>query len=104
MARKVKITNEQYQLIKEMELAVDTSKSNGDVTQAMKDELNNAKKYGVPEKDVTFKVTGDQVQSNGMTSNESRIISVKELKENRLKMLRENSEFYSFNDFIKKIK
>lgn len=103
MARKIKITNEQYQLLKEMELAVDTSKTNGDVTQAMKQELGNAKKYGVPEKDITFKVTGDQVQSNGMVS-DSKIISVKQLKENRLKMLRENSQYFSLNDFLKKIK
>lgn len=103
MARKIKITNEQYQLLKEMELAVDTSKTNGDINQAMKQELGNAKKYGVPEKDITFKVSGDQVQSNGMVS-DSKIISVKQLKENRLKMLRENSQYFSLNDFLKKIK
>lgn len=103
MGRKIKITNEQYQLLKEMELAVDTSKTNGDINQAMKQELGNAKKYGVPEKDITFKVSGDQVQSNGMVS-DSKIISVKQLKENRLKMLRENSQYFSLNDFLKKIK
>lgn len=93
MGRKIKITEEQYKMLQE-ELTLPLHSEDGNLMGAAKEELENAKKYGVNASDITFELPGEKV-------GESRVISMKELNECRLKTLREHSEYYSLNDFLK---
>lgn len=98
MGKKVKITEEQYKMLQEeLRLPVDVESTHGDVHKAMSDAITNAKKYGVNPNEVTFEVPGEKVS-------ESKIISIKDIKENRLKVLRENSNYFPLNDFLKSLK
>lgn len=62
---------------------------------------------GIDPKNVNVTFNGSSMTSGGdSTTNvtEHRVITKKELKENRLRYLKENSEVLSFNNFIKKLK
>ena len=96
MGRKVKITEEQYKMLQE-ELTLPLHADDGNLMGAAKEELENAKKYGVNASDITFELPGEKV-------GESKVISMKQLKESRLKTLRENSNYYTLNDFFKTLK
>ena len=97
MGRKFCITEEQYNMaLKEgVMLNADVSAAGGDVKRAVDTTKSEAEKQGV--KDYTVAIDGKQLSEN-------KLITKKELQENRLKVLKENSEVYSVKDFIKKFK
>lgn len=68
--------------------------------------VKNLTQQNVKEKggDATVKIDGDEVKKSGTPTTESKIISVKDLKENRFKVLREHSECFQLNDFFKKLR
>lgn len=98
MARKIKISKKQYEqaLSEGITLTADVDACNGDVKQAVDNAKQNAKKNGVNLSDATISVPAD--------TNEGRIITKKELQENRLKVLKANSKLFSVKDFVNKIK
>lgn len=109
MARKFKITEEQYKAIKESFgdpnydqngvtiAAKNTQKGNcDDIIQAAQD----AKKAGITGKQINnITVTPDTGKG---TLNNSRIITKKDLIENRKRKLKESSTLYQFSDFLRK--
>lgn len=99
MSRKLKISEEQYRTaIKEgITLNADVDACNGDVKQAIDKTKQNAKDNGVD-------LSNANIQVPAQSRNEGRIITKRQLQENRLKVLKENSELYSLNDFLNKIK
>lgn len=99
MFRKLKISEEQYRTaIKEgITLNADVDACNGDVKQAIDKTKQNAKDNGVD-------LSNANIQVPAQSRNEGRIITKKQLQENRLKVLKENSELYSLSDFLNKIK
>ena len=78
MGRNLKISEDQYKkaLSEGITLNADVDACNGDVKQAI-----------------------DKTKQN-----EGKIITKKQLQENRLRVLKENSELYSLNDFLNKLK
>jgi mannitol-specific phosphotransferase system IIBC component len=99
MGRKFKISEEQYNkaLSEGVTLTADVDACNGDVNQAVQKTRQKAKESGVDLSQATISVPGQ-------SSNESKLITKKELKENRLKVLKANSRLFSVRDFVKKIK
>lgn len=98
MAKKFKISEEQYNgLMKEgVEIKADVAAANGDVKQAVNTAYSEAEKQGI--KDYTV-----SVPSKRSMENSSKVITKKELVENRLKALKKNSEVFSVKDFFQKI-
>lgn len=137
MARKIKITEQQYRMLMEDEndgkihLSLGGSNSSNNQNQndatnpidKAKETVDALKQKGVNKEDVKFEtsvndlkqqapkengdvkveMSGVEVEKSGATT-ESKIITIKELKEKRLKVLREHSEYYSLNDFLKTLK
>lgn len=99
MKRNLKITEEQYkQAIAEgITLNADVSASNGDVKQAIENTKREAQRNGVDLKKATIQIPADNVS-------ETRIITKKELMENRLKVLKEHSDLFTYENFITKLK
>ena len=90
--RKIKITEEQYNMLKEeITLSADVESSNGDVKQAIDKVRQDGKKAGL---------NGDNVKIE-VPFNEGKILTKKEIKENRNNFLKENANFYTINEFIK---
>lgn len=98
MGRKIKISKKQYEqaLSEGITLTADVDACNGDVKQAVDKTRQNAKQNGVDLSDANISIPAQ--------SNESRIITKKELQENRLKVLKANSKLFSVKDFVNKIK
>lgn len=98
MARKIKITEEQYKMLmkEDVRLQADVAAAGGDVNKAVQTTKQQAQKDNVNLEKATIEVPASTV--------ESKMISIKELRENRKKVLKENSKCYSLNDFIKSIK
>lgn len=98
MGRKIKISKKQYEqaLSEGITLTADVDACNGDVKQAVDKTKQNAKQNGVDLSDANISIPAQ--------SNEGRIITKKELQENRLKVLKANSKLFSVKDFVNKIK
>lgn len=96
MSKKFKISEEQYnKLIDEgITLNADVSATNGNITQAVNNTRQAAKESGVNLDNATIQVPGNPT--------EGKVIPMKKLVENRLKVLKKHSTYYSFSDFIKK--
>lgn len=95
MARKICITEEQYNMaLKEgVKLTADVAGANGDVKRAVDTTKQNAEKEGV--KDYDIEISGSELS-------EKKLVTKRELQENRLKSLKKNSNVYTVKDFIKK--
>ena len=95
MGRKIRITEEQYNMaLKEgVTINADLSASNNDPKVAFDNAKTEAEKNGLK---------GGQYNIQFPNVSETKIITKKELQESRLKALKENSEVYSVKDFIKK--
>lgn len=98
MIRKLKITEEQYNhALKEgVTLTADLDAANGDVKKAVEQTKQTAQKSGVDLKKATIQMPAD--------TSEGKLITKKQLTENRLKALKECSMLYHFDEFIKQIK
>ncbi len=99
MGRKIKISKKQYEqaLSEGITLTADVDACNGDVKQAVDKAKQNAKENGVD-------LSNANISVPAQSSNEGRIITKKELQENRLKVLKANSKLFSVKDFVNKIK
>ncbi len=123
MGRKFCITEEQYKrVMKEgilptgkFTVQAKTDGSGDDPTKAVEQTKNDLEKI-VPNADKNFQVAANnpkspntqivsnsnQAQDNGSSMSESKIITKKQLQENRLKVLKKDSNLYTVKDFIKK--
>jgi len=105
MGRNFVITEEQYErlngMIDEVDVKADVKAANGDIKTA----VEKANKEGVDSglKPGKFGVV---VNSNDVSQNvaEGRLITKKQLQENRLKKFKKNSEFTTVKDLLKKYK
>ena len=99
MGRNLKISEYQYRkaLSEGITLNADVEACNGDVKQAIDKTKQNAKNNGIDLKKTNILVPAQ-------SKKKKKIITKKQLQENRLKVLKENSELYSLNDFLNKIK
>ena len=97
MARKVIITEEQYNMaLKEgVTINADLNSANNDPKRAFDNAKSEAEKQGLRKGEYSI-----QFSNVG----ESKIVKKSELKENRLAALKKNSEMYTVKDFINKIK
>lgn len=95
MARKICITEEQYNMaLKEgVKVNADLSATNGNVGAAFDNAKKDAKESGL--KDGEYSIEFPNVT-------ESKFITKKQLQENRLKALKEDSELYTVKDFMKR--
>lgn len=107
MARKFKITEEQYKALCEdfsnnpnsKGFTIAVQNENGNDVPAMKKALQNVADAGAGNKvDGIVKVPNPQKG----TLNNSRIITKKDLIENRKRKLKESSTLYQFSDFLRK--
>lgn len=94
--RKIKITEEQrlYAIKEGLTLTADVDAAGGDVKKAVDTTKQQAQKSGVDPKKATIQIP---------PSNESRVISKKQMMEQRLKTLKANSEYFTINEFIRRI-
>lgn len=97
MGRNFKISREQYEqaLSEGITLNADVDACNGNVNQAIQKTKQKAKESGVDLSQATISIPA---------SNESKLITKKELKENRLKVLKANSKLFSVKDFVNNIR
>lgn len=97
MRRKFKISEEQYKmaLSEGVTINADVDACNGDVKQAVDNAKQDAKKTGLD-------LNKANIQLPAKDTNEGRIITKKELVENRLRVLRANSKLYSVKDIYYK--
>lgn len=92
--RKIKITEEQYNMLKEeITLSADVESSNGDVKQAIDKVRQAGRKAGL---------NGDGVKIE-VPFNEGKILTKKEIKEHRNNFIKENTNLYTVNEFIKRL-
>ena len=99
MAKRICITEEQYNMaLKEgVELKADVAGANGDVKKAVDTTKRNARESGVDLNKATISLNANE-------TNESTVfVTKKQLKEARLKALKENSKTYTVKDFMKKL-
>ena len=123
MGRKIRITEEQYKkILKEGVLVGSNQKfsvnaqENGNTPEEKVANTMNDLKQKYPDADKNFEVVSPNKDNktqtvskpNTNTSNnniavmENKLITKKQLQENRLKALKENSQVYSVKDFINK--
>jgi hypothetical protein len=95
MGRKIRITEEQYNMaLREgVTINADLSASNDDPKKAFDTAKTEAEKQGL-------KPGGYNIQFPSV--NENKFLTKKELQESRLKKLKKNSELYTVKDFINK--
>ena len=95
MARKICITEEQYKMALREGVTVnaDLSAANNDPKQAFDKAKDEAEKQGLKRGEYNIQFSNVQ---------EGKLISKKQLQENRLKAFKENSEVYTVKDFINK--
>lgn len=109
MARKIKLTEEQYQqMLSEVTIQGVTTNGKADTNAtATAIQQSGANPNNV---NVSFKGTEMTGSGSGSTStsqqatNEHRIVTKKELQANRLRYLKEHSEVYSLNNFLSKLR
>lgn len=96
MARIFKITQEQkeYALREDITLNANVAAAGGDIKKAVETTRQEAQRTGVDLKKAKIQVDA---------ANESRVITKKQMVENRIKKLKNNSDFYTVNDFMKKV-
>ena len=96
MGKKFKITEEQYNKLvaEDITLSADVAAATGDIKKAVETTKQEAQKNGIDINKTTIQIPGN-------ATNESQLITKKTLIENRLKVLKEHSTFYRFEDFIK---
>ena len=94
--RKIKITEEQrqYALSEGIVLNADVDAAGGDVKKAVDTTKQQAQKSGVDVKKATIQIP---------PSNESKVITKKQIMENRLNEFKKNSDYYSLSEFLKRI-
>lgn len=100
MARKVKITEQQYQMLQEEDMSkvnitLDKNdvKQSGSVESAVQGQIDKATQAGTNPEKLNINVPGD-------IKNESRIITKQKLIENRMKALKAHSRLYTVKDFL----
>lgn len=97
MARKIRITEEQYNMALKEGVTLKVPTNNG---KNLEQNIKDTKAQGdneVKDGNYTLEIDPKGVQEN-------KLISKKKLQENRLKALKKNSELYSVKDFIKQYK
>lgn len=107
MAKKYKITEEQLNHVLAEGVAVNLPLTqNKEIDKTTVNDLNN--KFG--EKGVTLTANSKSLTNTNSdstttiaTESKHRLITKKELKSNRLRFLKENSEILSFNNFMKNL-
>lgn len=88
MKKKIKLTKEQKQMIDEITVTADTGATNGNITQAVQNAQNNAKKSGVRNPSVLIpanenkKPKGNNISEMKFTKNDIKNIKREILKEN----------------------
>ena len=94
MARKIKITNEQYNnaISEGITLSADVEAAGGDVNKAVETTKQEARASGVDISKAKIEIP----------ANENKLITKKQIIESRLKYLKENSTLYTIKDFLKK--
>ncbi len=97
MGRRFKITASQHaRCIKEgINLAVDNT-THGDLNQRIEKTKRDAESSGLRMDDVNIVVPASE-------TNESKVITHKEMVSERLRILKENSDLYDYKTFIYKI-
>lgn len=99
MGHKIVITEEQYNMLMQEDiiLKADVAAANGDVNKAVQTAKQEAQKNNVNLNNASIEVPASQV-------GEGKVFTMKELREQRLRMLRENSQYFTLNEFLKNIK
>ena len=94
MARRIKLTEEQVNMLRESGVTVtaDLTAAGGDVAKAVETTKQEASNSGIDPKKVNIQIP----------ATEGKIITKKSIYENRLKALKKNSTVYSLRDFMKK--
>lgn len=98
MGKKFVISEEQYKkaLAEGITLNADVAAAGGDVKRAVDNTKREAQKNGVKMDDATIELKASD-------TNEGRLITTAQLRENRLKILKKNSEVYTVREFMEKI-
>lgn len=98
-----KITNEQYQRLHEVEDKTTVIMPDNKTKEQAIDDINKNKANFQAKNDSTAATpnSGLVTTPTVTTENCSRIITKKQLDENRLKVLKRNSKLYSVKDFLK---
>lgn len=119
MGRKFCITEEQYNMALREGVAIEKTKvqAKSPDSSSIKQAKDNAIANGLPKDnmEVVAPIKNNQTQLSNMSNtdkqnaevviqSEGRYIKKSQLKENRLKTLKQNSELYTVKDFINKIK
>ena len=96
MKRIFKISEEQreYALSEGVVINADVNATGGDVKKAVDIAKQQAQKSGVDLKKATIQIP---------PTNEGRIITKKQMRENYIKKLKGNSDFFALNEFLKRI-
>ena len=96
MSKKIKITEEQYNMaLKEgVTLTADLDAAGGDANKAIETTKQEAQKNGIDINKANIQIP----------ANEGKIITKKRLMNNRERLIKENSDLFSLDDFIKKLK
>lgn len=103
MGRKFRITEDQYNyaLQEGLTLNADPSTTGGDVNKAIQDTQQSAQKQGVDLSKTTISIPGN---TGTGSANESKIITMRELKENKLREIKKGSKVYTAKEFMKMLK
>lgn len=98
MGRKIVITEEQYNMLMKEDISIkaDVAAANGDVNKAVQTAKQEARKNNVNLNNASIEIPASQV-------GESKIFTMKQLRKQRLHMLRENSQYFTLNEFFKKL-
>ena len=98
MARKLKITEEQAQMLmaEGITLTADVAATNGNLSQAVANTKQQARNSGINLDDAN-------IQIKASDTNESRIVDMKNLRENRIRALRAKGQSYTVRDFLGKL-
>lgn len=93
MKKKIKLTKEQKQIIDEIAVTADTGATNGNITQAVQNAQNAAKKSGLRNASVLIPPTTESKSNDSKVIKEIKITKgeVKNIKRN---ILKENSTVY----------
>lgn len=93
--RKLKITEEQAKaLVAEgVTLNANVAATNGNVDQAVRNTKQQARNSGLDLKDATIQIAADE-------TNESRVMSAKDVREARLNSLRKHAQTFTVKDFM----
>ena len=93
MARRIKLTEEQVNMLREEGIPTFTANSDDNASVAVQKATQDLKGAGINPDTVNIQIPAKK---------ESKIITKKSIYENRLKALKKNSTVYSLRDFMKK--